>query len=86
MTKLIKPELTPPHGSHLKSLLVKETDKPAYCYREGRWKVIYRQEEDTWELCDLKEDPQEKDNRIDSATETERMKQALQPRVDREHL
>jgi len=36
---------------------IKDTDKPAYYYREGRWKVIYRQEEDTWELYDLKEDP-----------------------------
>ena len=65
---------------------IKETDKPVYYYREGRWKVIYRQEEDTWELYDLEEDPQEKNNRIDSAPETEKMKQALKPRVDREHL
>ena len=48
--------------------------------------MIYRQDEDTWELYDLKEDPQEKNNRIDSAPEADRMKQALKPRVDRENL
>jgi len=65
---------------------IKDSDKPAYYYREGRWKGIYRQEEDTWELYDLEEDPQEKNNRMESSPETERMKQALKPRIDREQL
>jgi len=65
---------------------IKENDRPAYYYREGRWKVIYRQEEDAWELYDLIEDPQERSNRMESAPEAERMKQALKPRIDREYL
>jgi arylsulfatase A-like enzyme len=65
---------------------IKETDKPAYYYREGRWKVIYRQEEGSWELYDLGADPQEKTNRIDSAEEAEQLKQILNHRIGRKHL
>jgi arylsulfatase A-like enzyme len=65
---------------------VKETDKPAYYYREGHLKVIYRQEEDGWELYDLEKDPQEKDSLIDGAAEAQRMIQALKPRINREYL
>jgi arylsulfatase A-like enzyme len=65
---------------------IKETDKPAYYLREGQWKVIYRQEEDSWELYDLETDPQEQSNCVDTAKEAERMKEKLRPRIDREHL
>jgi arylsulfatase A-like enzyme len=65
---------------------IKETDKPAYYCRQGRWKVIYRREEDSWELYDLDEDPEEQTNRIGSIPEAERMKRALKPRIGRAHL
>jgi arylsulfatase A-like enzyme len=65
---------------------IKETDKPAYFYREGMWKVIYRQEEDSWELYDLEADPQEQTNRIDGAPEAQWMKEKLNTRIDRTHL
>jgi arylsulfatase A-like enzyme len=65
---------------------IRDTDRPAYYYREEQWKVTYRQEENSWELYDLDEDPEERLNRIDNAEETEGMKQALQTRIDREHI
>lgn len=65
---------------------IKDTDKPAYYYRDSRWKITYRQEENRWELYDLESDPKEKHNRIDSASEAKRMKPALKPRIGREHL
>jgi arylsulfatase A-like enzyme len=65
---------------------IKETDKPAYYYREGQWKVIYRREEDSWELYDLDEDPQEQSNRIGNVEAAEGMKHALEPRIGREPI
>lgn len=63
---------------------VKDTDKPTYFYREGDLKVIYRQEEDQWQMYDLDSDPQERNNIIDSHPESEQMKTKLRPRIDRE--
>ncbi len=65
---------------------IKDTDRPAYYYREGKWKVIYRREEERWELFDLEEDPAEKVNRIDCAPEARKMKEKLEPRIEREYL
>lgn len=65
---------------------IKDTDRPTYYYREGKWKVIYRQEEDRWELYDLENDPEEKDDRIDSAQEAQKTKEKLKPRIAREYL
>lgn len=65
---------------------VKDTDRPSYFYREGSLKVIYRQEEDRWELFDLEQDPREKENLIASSPHAESMKAQLQPRINRETL
>jgi len=65
---------------------IKDTDMPAYYYREGKWKIMYRQEEDSWELYNLDADPREQVNRIETAAEAETIKRKLKPRIDREHL
>jgi len=63
---------------------VRETDRPAYFYREGKLKVMYREEEDSWELYDLESDPFEKQNIADTSPSSEEMKQKLRPRIGRE--
>jgi arylsulfatase A-like enzyme len=62
---------------------VKETDRPAFYYREGFLKVMYRQEEDRWELYDLEADPGEQHNIIDQSPKAEAMREKLQPRISR---
>jgi arylsulfatase A-like enzyme len=65
---------------------IKETDQPAYYYREGALKVIYRKEEDGWELYDLASDSEEKNNIMSTSPEAGRMKQKLEPRINRVYL
>jgi arylsulfatase A-like enzyme len=65
---------------------IKETDRPAYYCRRGRWKVIYRSEDDRWELYDLEADPRETNNRIEEAQQFEEMMLALKPRIEREQI
>ena len=63
---------------------IKETDRPTYFYRRENLKIIYRQEEDRWELYDLQEDPQELNNVIETASAAEEMKGVLSRRIDRQ--
>jgi len=58
-------------------------DKDIYFYREGNLKIIYRADLDTWEMYDLKEDPRELNNIIDTSSAVEKLKSKLKPRVRR---
>jgi arylsulfatase A-like enzyme len=62
---------------------VKETDRPAFYYQEGALKIMYRQEDDRWELYDLGKDPGEKNNIIDESTTAASLREKLQPRIGR---
>lgn len=46
------------------------TDKPAYYYTDGYYKVTYREEENAYALYDLKKDPGETQNIFDSCSES----------------
>ena len=61
----------------------KPTDRPAFYYREGDLKIMYRAEEDRWEMYDLGSDPGEHRNIIDTSPMAGEMKRKLQPRIDR---
>ena len=56
-------------------------EKGVHFYREGDLKIIYLEKEDTWELYDLKEDPKELSNIVDSSPAAEGMKEKLRPRI-----
>lgn len=58
-------------------------EKEVHYYREGDLKIIYRERDDAWELYDLKSDPKETRNLIDTSPLTETMKQRIRPRVRR---
>ena len=58
-------------------------EKEVHYYREGDLKIIYREREDSWELYDLKSDPKELSNIIESSPEAERLKEKVKPRVRR---
>jgi arylsulfatase A-like enzyme len=62
---------------------IKDTDRPTYFYREGDLKVIYRAEEDSWEMYDLQADPAEQNNIIGTSSLADEMKDKLRPRIDR---
>jgi arylsulfatase A-like enzyme len=64
---------------------VKDTDQPVYFYRENDLKIIYRVEEDSWEMYDLQADPKEQHNMMDTSPRAEEMKDKLSPRINREH-
>jgi len=61
----------------------KETDKPIYFYQEDDLKIIYREDDQSWEMYDLKRDPQELNNLIDTSTKSEYMKRKLMPQINR---
>ncbi|MBE0478808.1 sulfatase [Candidatus Aerophobetes bacterium] len=61
----------------------KETDKPTYYYHDGKFKIIYREGMDSWEMYDVEKDPAEKNNIVDSSSLAEKMKEALRPRIRR---
>ncbi|MFC1498620.1 sulfatase [Verrucomicrobiota bacterium] len=63
---------------------IKETDKPAYFCRDKDMKIMYREEDDKWEMYDLSEDPAEKNNIIDTSPQADEMKAKLKPRIKRE--
>jgi len=66
-----------------KSAHEKETDKPIYYYQNKEFKVIYREGMDSWEIYDLKKDPQELNNIAGISPKADEMKRALRPRVGR---
>jgi arylsulfatase A-like enzyme len=66
------------HGSHEKG-----EEKEIHYYLEGDLKIIYREKDDLWELYDLKSDPKELRNIIETSPEAETMKRKVKPRVRR---
>jgi arylsulfatase A-like enzyme len=60
-----------------------DIEKDSYFYREQDLKVIYRANLDKWEMYDLKADPKELNNIIDTSPEAEELKEKLRPRVRR---
>jgi arylsulfatase A-like enzyme len=60
-----------------------DLDRDVYFYREKDLKIIYRANLDSWEMYDLKEDPKELNNIVDTSPEAEILKSKLKPRVRR---
>ena len=60
-----------------------DINKDVYFYREKDMKIIYRANLDAWEMYDLSNDPGELENIIDTAPETEKMKEMIKPRLRR---
>ncbi len=60
-----------------------DIERDVYFYREQDLKVIYRANLDSWEMYDLKEDPRELNNIVDTSPQAEEMKNKLKPRVRR---
>ena len=60
-----------------------DLDKDIYFYREGDLKMIYQAYLDSWEMYDLKQDPKEVTNIVETSLEATRMKFKLEPRVRR---
>ena len=61
----------------------KETDKPIYFYQENDLKIIYRENDQSWEMYNLSEDSQELINLINTSTKSEYMKKKLMPYINR---
>ena len=59
-----------------------EEPKGVFFYREGDVKIIYGEEDDSWELYDLKEDPKELNNIVDKSPSAESMREKLMPRIN----
>jgi len=66
------------HGSQEKG-----EEKEIHYYREGDLKIIYQERDDSWELYDLKADPKELNNIVETSPSAEAMKQKVKPRVKR---
>ncbi len=62
---------------------VKETDKPAYYCVNDNFKIMYREEDEKWEMYDLEEDPKEKNNIVDSSGAASGMKEKLNAFINR---
>jgi len=60
-----------------------DLDRDIYYYREQDLKIIYRANLDGWEMYDLKEDPKELNNIVDTSPVSEELKSKLKPRVRR---
>ncbi len=60
-----------------------DIDRDTYFYRDGDLKIIYRAYQDSWEMYDLKADPQELNNIVTTSPRAEEMKSKLKPRVRR---
>ena len=60
-----------------------DIEKDIYFYREQDLKVIYRANLDSWEMYDLKADPKELNNIVNTSPEAEGLKSKLKPRVRR---
>jgi len=61
----------------------KETDKPVYYYQRKELKIIYRESMDGWEMYNLKEDPKEVNNIVDTSPQAGKIKEVLRPRIGR---
>lgn len=57
--------------------------KEVHYYREGDLKIIFRENDNSWELYDLEKDPGEINNLIDRSAVAETMKGKLIPRIGR---
>jgi len=68
---------------HHKRGVGKDMNKDVYFYREGDLKIIHRANLDSWEMYDLKTDPKELTNIVDSSPKAEELKNKLKPRVRR---
>jgi arylsulfatase A-like enzyme len=53
------------------------SDRPVHCYREDDLKVVYREEDESWALYDLRQDPAERQSVADSSPHAEEMKSSL---------
>lgn len=60
-----------------------DIDRDIYFYREGDLKIIYRANLNHWEMYDLKADPKELNNIVNTSPEAERLKNKIKPRVRR---
>ena len=60
----------------------KDTDKPIYYYRENDMKIIFREDNNSWEIYDLKRDPDEKENIADDPS-SQYLKDKLKPMISR---
>ena len=60
-----------------------DIERDVYFYREGDLKIIHRANLDNWEMYDLKTDPKELTNIVDSSPKAEELKNKLKPRVRR---
>ena len=58
-------------------------EKEVHYYREGDYKIIFCETDNSWELYDCKSDPQEKNNIINHHPDVEALKNKIVPRVDR---
>ena len=61
----------------------KESDKPIYFYRENDLKIIYQESDQSWEIYNLQEDPQELNNIINTSDRSEYMKKKLMIYINR---
>lgn len=64
------------HGSSEGDVL-----RGVFFYREDDMKIIYSEENDSWELYNLKEDPKELSNIVDTSPQADSMKEKLKPRI-----
>ncbi len=60
-----------------------EAARGVFFYRENNFKIIYSEEDDSWELYDLREDPKELNNIADTSSFAKEMKEKLKPRISR---
>ena len=59
----------------------KESDKPIYFYRENNLKIIYQESDQSWEMYNLNEDPQELNNLINISDKSEDMKKKIMSQI-----
>ena len=60
-----------------------DIEKDSYFYREKDLKIICHAGVDRWELYDLKQDPNEANNIIDTSPAAEKLRSKLKPRIRR---
>lgn len=60
-----------------------DPERDVYFYREEDMKIIFRPRTDAWELYDLKNDPGELRNIVDTSSEAGSLKEGILPRVRR---